>query len=354
MFLYYIFKKLFFFYFLLPLIISFFISFVFTNFFINYLNRKKVFQNIRPLGPKGHEYKSNIPTMGGFIILFPFLFFLIFYFFFNFHNIIFFLFLYFFLNFLIGFFDDYLKCFRFNSNGLSIFIKFILQTLVSLLYVIYLYNFFFKESNYILDILNFKFKFNYIYILFYYLFLFCILNAVNFTDGLDGLVSIPLILNFLFLVIIIFYYYYNFIFFNFYYVSNFLLFLKNLLIIISIIIGFLFSFLYYNFYPAKIFLGDVGSLSLGCLLASLFIILNKELYLFVSGFVFIIEFLSVFLQILFFKLFKKKIFNIAPIHHHLESLGYKEINIVIFFWFLSFLFFIFSLLILFYNNYVNL
>lgn len=291
--------------------------------------------------PKSHYLKKNIPTMGGIIIVLFFLFFYII--FFNiFNKSILFIFLYFMLNSIIGFLDDYIKCFVSNSNGLSIFKKYLLQSFITIIYIYILYNiniFNFKKYKFYFFLINIK----YIYFFIWYILLMGCINSVNITDGLDGLVVFPLILNFLFLLIISIYKYKFYLFdsFNFFYLNYY----KDFILINSIFIGCLLSFLFFNFYPAKIFLGDIGSLSIGSLIGSIYIFLNKEFYLILVGFVFLFEIISVIIQILWFNFFKKRFFKIAPIHHHYEICGYSELNIVLFFWSVSLFFFFLSLLI---------
>ncbi len=314
---------------LFPLIVSFIISFILNKYLIFILNKFKVYQNVRIVRYKYNIYKNNVPTMGGIIILFILFFLLLFFFIIKVLNIyIFNIFIFFILNSLLGLLDDYIKCYSVNCNGLSILNKYCFQSFISILYIYIIYNnnFYF---NYI-----YKYNLNFLYIILWYFLLIGTSNSVNLTDGLDGLVVLPLILNFLFLFIVSTYYYYNYL--------NFI-FIKYLIILISVVLGYLISFLYYNFYPAKIFLGDTGSLSLGFLLGSLYIFFNKEFFLILNGFVFIIEVLSVILQIIWYKLFNKRIFLMSPIHHHFEKLNFIEVNIVFCFWLLSLMCFIISL-----------
>lgn len=342
---YIIFFRLFFFNFFLPFFLSFLISFDLINYFIFIFNNLNFFQNIRSFLPSNHILKNRIPTMGGLIILFSFflIFFLFFYKLYNFD--IFILFLFFILSALIGLLDDFMKCFILNSNGLSIFYKYILQSFLSILYIYYLY----KINIFLNLFINFyylNYNFNYIYFFLLYFILVGISNSVNITDGLDGLVVFPLILNFIFLLIVCFNKY--FFILNFFLINyRYLIFIKYLIISISIIIGILFSFLYYNFNPAKIFLGDVGSLSLGFILPMIFILLRKEFFILINSFVFIIEIISVILQIFSFYFLNKRIFLMAPLHHHFELLNYKEKDIIFFFWFISFILFIISLFVYF-------
>ncbi len=338
--------KLFFFVFIIPFFLSLISSFFLIKYFIYFLNKNNFFQKSRFIIPSNHILKKNIPTMGGLIILLCFflIFFLFFYRIYNFD--IFILFLFFIFNSLIGFLDDYMKCFILNSNGLSIFNKFILQSFTSFFYIYYLYKYSFLNLNIFLNILNYKFNMKYFYFFLWYFILVGTSNSINITDGLDGLVIFPLILNFIFLLIICFNEYFfiiDYILINY----NYLIFIKYLIISISIILGILFAFLYYNFYPAKIFLGDIGSLSLGFILPAIFILLRKEFFLLLSGFIFIVEIVSVIIQIFSFNFFNKRVFLMAPLHHHYELLNYEEKNIVFMFWFISFISFLISLFVYF-------
>ncbi len=322
-------------YILLPLGISFIVCMFLNNFLIFYLNKYKVYQNKRLYGPENQKYKKKIPTMGGGLILLFFIFFLIYYIINEVINIyILNLIIFVILNCLLGLLDDYIKCYVNNSNGLSILNKFLIQFILSIIFVYFLYR---NYYNYLININLYNLNFNILYIILWFFLLLGLPNSVNITDGLDGLVTFPLILNYLFLLTVSIYNLDNSS-------DNNLNFIKYLIFIINIIIGYLLSFLYYNFYPAKFFLGDTGSLSLGFLLCILYIYLKKELFILLNGLVFIIEILSVILQIIYFKLFGKKIFLMSPIHHHYELMNYKEINIVFFFWIISFVSFLISLL----------
>ena len=143
-------------------------------------------------------------------------------------------------------------------------------------------------------------------------------NAVNLTDGLDGLASGVMIISLL-----------PFAFIALRNSEN------NISYIILMMVGSILGFLVYNFYPAKIFMGDCGSLSIGFFLGGIALLLKKELLLLFTGFIFVIETLSVILQVFSFKLFKKRIFKIAPLHHHLEKSGFCERKIVLLFYILS-------------------
>ncbi len=327
---------------LFSLFFSFIFSFFIIKFFLFFFKKYKIFQVIRKNDSNKYSKKYSIPSMGGISIFLNFIF--LFFIFVNWLNIyILILILFFILNFLIGFLDDFLKIFLKKCDGLSIFQKFFLQSL-SIFIFIYLMNFFdffLIKSNFIL-VTNYSY---YLYYLFLYILLFVSINAINFTDGLDGLVILPIIVVFIFLFLIS-------LFSSNIYISkilniNYIYYGKELCILNLIMLGSCLSFFFFNFYPAKLFLGDTGSLSIGSLLSGMFILLHKELYLLVAGFIFFIEFFSVFLQVFFFKFFKKRIFLMAPIHHHYELNKYSEIKIVTVFWIISLIFFLISIILFF-------
>ncbi len=336
------------FYFFYNIFFSFILSFLFSfflgYFFIFYFNKKKIYQYIRFCIRKNHLKKKKIPTMGGFIMIFPIL--IISFFFVKLNNFYIFLsFLIFILNVIIGFLDDYMKVFFIKNEGLSIFIKYILQSFCSFIFIfIFCY-----KNKLMLNKIRFPIYNKYVNIGFFYpLFLYFVIigcsNSVNLTDGLDGLVIFPLIFLCFFLFIL------SFISSNIYlskvFKFEYFFYAKDIVIICSILLGSFLSFFFFNFYPARIFMGDVGSLSLGAFISSLFILLHQEIYLFIVGFLFVLEVFSVIIQIFFIYFFKKKIFLMAPFHHHFELLGFSEIRIVVFFWILSFLFFFIGFLIL--------
>ena len=160
-------------------------------------------------------------------------------------------------------------------------------------------------------------------------------NAVNLTDGLDGLATVPSVFSLATLGI-------------FMYLSGsavyseYLLLPKNLnlsevVIIAAALIGSLMGFLWYNCYPAQVFMGDSGSLSLGAFLGYLSIISKNEILLILIGFVFVFETVSVILQVGSFKIFHKRVFKMAPIHHHFEKMGWVENKIIVRFWMIAFL-----------------
>ena len=176
--------------------------------------------------------------------------------------------------------------------------------------------------------------------MFYFIFGICVItgssNAVNLTDGLDGLAIGPVIISAAFFAIIA-YLVGNVVFAN--YLK--LLYVKNageITIFCSSMIGAGLGFLWYNAPPARVFMGDTGSLALGAVIGTISVITKNELILFITGFVFVFEAISVILQVGSFKLRGKRIFKMAPIHHHFEKIGWSEPTIVIRFWILAIIF----------------
>ncbi len=324
-------------------VFSFLFSFFFGNFFLFFLNKNKVYQGIRDLNIKSNSKKKNIPIMGGVVTFVSIL--LMSFIFVNINNInIIILLFYFVFNFFVGLIDDYIKFFCKSYDGLSIRDKFLFQSLITLIFIFFLLYFkiyIYKNNFYLRYLVN-----NNVYCFFlWYFLLICGINSINFTDGLDGLLTLPLIFVSLFLFLV------SLCSSNIYLSSLFkipyIFYAKDLIIINSILLGTLLSFLRFNFYPAKLFLGDVGSLSLGSLVTMMFILLRKEWYFIIVGYLFFIELISVLFQVFLFKFFNKRLFMMSPIHHHYELLGYTEINIVINLWIVSFFSFFLSCLLFF-------
>ena len=161
-------------------------------------------------------------------------------------------------------------------------------------------------------------------------------NGVNLTDGLDGLAVVPVIITAACLAFIA-YLVGNKIFseyLNLFFIPG----AGELSVLSSALVGSCLGFLWFNAYPAKIFMGDTGSLSIGAALGSISIIIKHEIVLFIIGFLFVIETLSVILQVASFKLFGKRLFLMSPLHHHFEKKGWNENTIVIRFWILAVIF----------------
>ena len=309
----------------LAVMIGFLFSLLIGMILIPYL-KEKAYQRLNMYLIREHRNKEHTPTMGGFIFIIPTIITTILFYFtgkisFSYNLlIIFFVFIGYAF---IGFLDDYLIIKRNNNKGLSESSKLFLQTIVALVFF-YLFNLADNESLLWIHAFHIKLDIGFLYGLFILLCLIASSNAVNITDGLDGLsagLSIIALSTF------------GIITWN----TDWLLGYSDIAIFIFILVGSILGFLVYNVNPARIFMGDTGSLSLGATLASIAILTRHELLLIVIGLVFAIEMLSVILQRYYYKLTKKRIFPMAPIHHSFEKRGYTERDIVKLFWIVGFI-----------------
>lgn len=301
-------------------------------------NKKSFYQPIRDVGPATHlESKKHTPTMGGlFIIAATVVASILFS---NIKNNYILIVLFVVVSFsIIGFIDDYLKITKKNSNGFRGSIKLIIQfTIVSLVMMfLKMTNNIYFNGQVLVPFTHFTFDLGSLYIFFATFVIVGAANAVNLTDGLDGLVSVPAVITLLCFAFII------------YATSNpnissnlGILNIENtaqLIMFCSALIGAILAFLKFNIKPAKIFMGDVGSLGIGASLGVLAIILKKELLFGIIGLLFVIEALSVIIQVGSYKIRKKRVFLMAPIHHHFEKLGWSEKKVVRVFWLASLFF----------------
>ena len=328
----------------LSLVTSFFIVLVLMPHWIR-LQRDIFFffQPIRNEGPDTHYLKKGTPTFGGMLILLSIILSSILWTS-NFSNFNYILILTLILFGLIGFVDDFQKV-KFG-NGISTKTKFLYQLLATLIiYTIIKYNGFDLNKFSIPFLKNASIEIGYFYFVLILLIVIGSTNATNLTDGLDGLVSMPLI--FVFLTFAIFAYVLGNINFSNYLLVNYINGSGEIVIFCTSAIGALLGFLWFNSSPASIFMGDTGSQSLGASLAVTSILLKQEIVLAVAGGLFVIETISVILQVTYFKFSKgKRIFLMAPLHHHYEKKGLSEQKIVIRFWILSFLFCLLALSLL--------
>jgi len=325
---------------LLSLFISFFAVYLLGKPFILYLKNKNVGEEIRKLGPKTHFDKKGTPTMGGVLIIAAIIF----------TNLITgnlrnkFILILLFITILfagIGFLDDYLKLTGKNKDGLSPKKKIIGQVLISILVWGFIYRFPLLEGTMNFSVVNPFLKESYLYIggIAYLIFIIFVLtgvsNAVNITDGLDGLAMFPVMVVAFVLGVVA--YMTGHVewsqYLNLFYIKE----SGEILVFISSIIGAGLGFLWYNFYPAQIFMGDTGSLALGGILGTVAILLKQELLLPIIGAVFVLETVSVIIQVGSYKAKKKRVFKMAPIHHHFELSGLPETKVTIRFWIVSLL-----------------
>ncbi|HIF35182.1 MAG TPA: phospho-N-acetylmuramoyl-pentapeptide-transferase [Candidatus Thioglobus sp.] len=323
---------------------SLLITLLLGKWIISKLQQYQIGQVIRSDGPKSHQDKEGTPTMGGVLILFAF-----------FTSVIIwgdwrnpFLWIVIVTALLfssIGFIDDYLKIKKQNSDGLSRRQKILAQSISTILICIWLLSLNSKTIGAEILIPFFK---DLVIPLNAFGFLivgwFAIVggsNSVNLTDGLDGLAIMPVIL--ISGALAVFAYIggnYNF---SAYLNMPFMPGTGEVFVICAALIGSGFGFLWFNTYPAEIFMGDIGSLSLGAILAVIAIIVHQEILLILMGGIFVAETLSVILQIGYFKRTQKRLFLMAPIHHHFEEMGLKEPKIIVRFWIVTLILVLISL-----------
>lgn len=293
----------------LPVLISFAISVILCPIVIPFLHKLKFGQYVREEGPESHLKKAGTPTMGGLIFLLSLVLTCIFFIKGN-QEVVPVLFVT--LGFgLIGFLDDYIKVVMKRSLGLRAWQKMLGQFLVTGVFAYYLLKYtdlgtgtyipFYGEVNMSTPLFV---------IMLFFVFLGTV-NGVNFTDGLDGLASsVTVIVATFFSVVAVG-------------TSN------GVAPITCAVVGSLLGFLLYNVYPAKVFMGDTGSLALGGFVAATAYMLKIPVFIPIIGFIYLFEIVSVMLQVSYFKMTKgKRIFKMAPVHHHFELCGWSETRVV--------------------------
>ncbi|MDR1863657.1 MAG: phospho-N-acetylmuramoyl-pentapeptide-transferase [Treponema sp.] len=318
------------------------ICFVFGPRIIEALRGLKIGQAVREDGPATHLKKDGTPTMGGVFIVFSVL--VSMFLWQDLNNRKVWLVLGAFTGFaVIGFLDDYLKVKRHNSAGLPAWGKLAGQFIAALAVVLYLYYTGDEEVTY-LYIPFFKnpvLDLGVFWIPFGVLLIMGESNAVNFSDGLDGLLAGLLILVFATLTILT--YLSGRADYSSYLGIPYITGAGELTVFCLAAVGACIGFLWFNAHPAEVFMGDVGSLSLGGVVAVISLIIKKEILVLIIGGVFVLEIASVIIQVLSFKLRGKRVYRMAPIHHHFELSGWPEPKVVIRFWILGGLFAIIAL-----------
>ncbi|MDR2484337.1 MAG: phospho-N-acetylmuramoyl-pentapeptide-transferase [Treponema sp.] len=309
---------------------------------IEALRRLKIGQSIREEGPETHLKKGGTPTMGGTLIIF---------------SVVLSMLLWqdlgngkvwltleaFIALGVIGFIDDYLKVSRRNSDGLPAWAKLAGQFAVAIGVVVFLY-FSGEEgitSLYIPFFKNPVVDLGVLWIPFGVLLIVGESNAVNFSDGLDGLAAGLLLLVFITLAILT--YLSGRADYSAYLGIPYITGAGELTVFCLAAVGACIGFLWFNAHPAEVFMGDVGSLPLGGVIAVISLIIKKEILILVIGGVFVLEIASVIIQVASYKLRKKRVFKMAPLHHHFELSGWMETKVVIRFWILGGLFAIIAL-----------
>ena len=295
------------------LLVAFFLTVLMLPRLIKYLHVLKFGQAIREEGPQSHMHKKGTPTMGGISFIISIVISLVIAVFLDSKNMqYYFLFIYTTISFsIIGYIDDMLIVVKKKNDGLAPRKKLMLQILFSVIFYI-LVTFIYKDINYIhIPKLDYNLNISYLYLIFLVFWQTGFSNAVNLTDGLDGLAtSVTIITTSTFALLA-------------YKENNF-----PVLVFCLTIVGALLGFLLFNKNPAKIFMGDTGSLALGGILAAISVILHKEIAFLFIGLVYILETLSVIIQVAYFKKTGKRIFKMSPLHHHFELSGYGEVKTV--------------------------
>jgi phospho-N-acetylmuramoyl-pentapeptide-transferase len=303
--------------------------------FIRKLQEKQIGQQVRSLGPESHLSKQGTPTMGGALIIFSIIIACLLWSDLKIHYV--WVCLYVLVGFgLIGWLDDYRKLVLKDSAGLSAKWKYALQSLFGISAVLYL--FYFGDQSLTTQMVipfvkDLNWSLGWLVIPLGYFVMVGSSNAVNLTDGLDGLVIMPVILVASALGIIA--YLTGHTVFSHYLFIPYIANAGELAIFCAAIVGSGLGFLWFNTYPAEIFMGDVGALSLGAALGIVAIITRQEFVFFIMSGVFVMETVSVILQVGSYKLRKKRIFKMAPIHHHFELKGWPEPKVVIRFWIIA-------------------
>jgi phospho-N-acetylmuramoyl-pentapeptide-transferase len=319
------------------LITALIISFICGPFIINWLKRhQKQGQPIRDDGPEGHIItKVGTPTMGGVMILLALVLSTLLWA--DLYNGFIWVTIGVTVSYgLIGFIDDYIKVTRQNPRGLSGKLKLVLQSLIAIVATIYIMTLVQDPMATSLAIPFFKsvlIDLGWFFIVFSSLVMVGASNAVNLTDGLDGLAIVPVMIV-AGVFVLIAYLVGNSIFSN-YLQLNYLPGVGELSIFCGALIGAGLGFLWFNAPPAMVFMGDTGSLAMGGALGSVAVITKHELVLAIAGGLFVLETVSVIVQVVSFKLTGKRVFAMAPLHHHFEKKGWAEPTIVIRFWIIA-------------------
>ena len=307
---------------LLTLVFSFLVTVLLCPFFIPYLKRLKFGQNIREDGPASHQTKSGTPTMGGIVILLALILATIVMSvktgLFSGEMVI--------LLFVtaaygtIGFLDDYIKVVKKRNLGLTAKQKLIGQIMIAVVFSVVYFQ---QKFSTILEIpgIDFTFELGWLYPLLILIMLVGSSNAVNLTDGLDGLLAGTSAIAFGAFTVIA-------------YAQG----QTEIALFCLAVTGAVLGFLVFNAHPAKVFMGDTGSLALGGALAAVAILLKTEILLILIGGIFVIEALSVILQVISFQTTGRRIFRMAPLHHHCELKGWSEWTVVVVFWLVGLLF----------------
>lgn len=317
---------------ILGVLTSLFIALVVGPFLIRRLGEYQIGQSIRSDGPKTHMDKSGTPTMGGLLILvsisvstlcwadmenrFVWTVFLV--------TLLFGI---------VGWIDDYKKVVNKDPNGLSACYKYLLQSIIGIAAAVFLYVTATvpAETQLILPFIkSISIELGWLYIVLAYFVIVGSSNAVNLTDGLDGLAILPTVM--VASALAIFAYATGNVRFSEYLGIPYVPGVGEVAVFCGAMAGAGLGFLWFNTYPAQVFMGDIGALALGAALGVVAVVVRQELVLFIMGGVFVMETVSVILQVASYKLTGRRIFHMAPLHHHYELKGWPEPRVIVRFW----------------------
>lgn len=310
---------------------------------IRWLQHYKVGQVVRTEGPKSHLSKSGTPTMGGVLIMVAVLVSMIIWADWHVHAV--WVALLVTMGYaLVGALDDYRKLTQKNTKGLSARGKLVCQTGIAFLAAVYLFSHAQVPAQtqlFVPFLKHVHFSLGWWFVPLTVLVVVGTSNAVNLTDGLDGLAILPAVL--VAGALGVFAYVTGHAEFSRYLAIPYVPGASELAVFCAALVGAGLGFLWFNSYPAQVFMGDVGSLGLGAALGTVACLVRQELLLVVMGGVFVMEAMSVILQVASFKLRGKRIFKMAPIHHHFELKGWPEPKVIVRFWIITFILVLFSL-----------
>jgi len=311
---------------LIALIISTAACFIIGPLLIPALKRFKFGQSVRDDGPKRHLVKQGTPTMGGVMFLFSLTLGTVFI---AKDSLVTYVLLLFTLGYgLIGFIDDYIKIVKKRSLGLKARDKIIGQFILSSILAWVAVNYLGRGTDLVIPFLGSSINLGWAYLPFVVFLAIGTTNAVNLTDGLDGLAAGITLFVALGYVLI-----------------GFTEQLYSITIFSAALVGSCFGFLFFNIYPARVFMGDTGSLALGGAIAGLAVLTKTELLLPILGAVYVLETLSVIIQVISFKLTGQRVFLMSPLHHHYELKGWSEQKVVFTFWTVAAIFVVLGLMV---------
>ena len=295
----------------LGIVISFVLGIIAGPILIPFLRKLKFGQEILEIGPNWHKNKKGTPTMGGMLFIFSILITM---------AIVmadlrgYIVLAFSFLCGVIGFTDDFIKVYLKRNQGFNVIEKTICLVVAIVLFVIGMKFLNLTDTNIFIPFLKININFGIWYYPLMFVGIFYMVNSVNLTDGIDGLAGSVTAIVLLFLTVLA-------------YITGF----KGLSYLSAAGLGGVIAFLVFNLHPARMFMGDTGSLFLGGLVTGICVAMGNPLIILIAGIIYVIESLSVVIQVTSFKLTGKRVFKMSPIHHHFEMSGFSENKIVIMF-----------------------